>query len=37
MAKKQRVGLRHSKTRVWTIKSGKPVKKQQQPKPKKTK
>lgn len=36
MAKKQRVGLRHSKTRVWTIKNGKPVKKQQ-PKPKKTK
>lgn len=22
MAKKQRVGLRHSKTRVWTIKKG---------------
>lgn len=35
MAKKQKVGLRHSKTRVWTIKNGKPVKKQ--PKQKKTK
>lgn len=35
MKKKQKVGLRHAKTRVWTIKNGKPVRKQ--PRPKKTK
>lgn len=32
--KKQKVGLRHAKTRVWTIKNGKPVKVAKKPKPK---